>query len=61
MPKFSLSSISLQTFNVNVDAGVLGIYFWMTKDESFGQVTCWVDDDKRPERIRKVSGFNPNH
>ena len=50
-----------QAFNVKVDAGLLGIYFWMTKDEAFGQVACWVDDDKREERIRRVSGYNPWH
>ena len=49
------------SFAVNVDAGLLGIYFWMTRDEAFGQVACWVDDDKREERIRRVSGYNPYH
>lgn len=33
----------------------------MTKDEKFGQVMCWVDDDKSPERLRFVFGYNPNH
>ena len=50
-----------QSFNVNTDAGLLGMFFWMTNKDGFGQVACWVDDDQREERIRRVSAYNPYH
>ncbi|CAD6578859.1 MAG: CAP64 protein product - [Cyphobasidiales sp. Tagirdzhanova-0007] len=48
-------------FKVTLDQGRLGLYFWMTRDESFGMIVCWVDGDQSPERLRYISGYNPWH
>lgn len=37
------------------------MFYWMTKLEGFGSVACWVDDDKREERIRRLWGHNKWH
>ncbi|KAK9898571.1 hypothetical protein P389DRAFT_167095 [Cystobasidium minutum MCA 4210] len=49
------------SFNVHTDAGLLGMFFWMTNRDGFGQVACWVDGDQRDERIRRVAAYNPHH
>lgn len=38
--------------------GFVSFFFWRTKDESFGAVRCWIDDDQRPDRIRRTEAWD---
>lgn len=53
--------IDNQSFKVNVDAGLLGMFYWMTSQKGFGSISCWVDDDKRKDRIRRITAYAPWH
>ncbi|CAD6578863.1 MAG: Delta(24)-sterol C-methyltransferase [Cyphobasidiales sp. Tagirdzhanova-0007] len=48
------------TFRFPVQDGLVGFYFWRTKDESFGAVDCNIDSDTRPERMRRVVAYDPH-
>lgn len=48
----------MQTFKIPVQDGLVGFYYWRTKDESFGAVNCWIDGDTRSERVRRVVGYD---
>lgn len=45
-------------FNVDVNAGQLGIFAWNHNDETLGDAVCWVDDDQRPHRVERIKGHN---
>jgi hypothetical protein len=48
----------VQTFNVKVIEGQLGLFIWKTGEvQEFGELICWVDDNQREDSKKVAKSF----
>lgn len=40
--------------------GEVGLFVWKTPFEGFGEIICWIDDDKREDHKKIAKAFTPS-